>query len=798
MWLSFNILSPMVDLSGLDPDEVAHRLTMSTAETEGVERMNAHLDTIIAVKLLDVRPHPNADKLTLCDADTGSGTLRVVCGAPNHKKGDIAALATVGTKFGEEFTVKKTKIRGEDSSGMLCSEKEMGLSDDHSGIMILPPDTKPGVSMSSLFPAWRDTRIEIDNKSITHRPDLWSHAGFAREIASLYGRAYTGPVDMKIADGFPATASFNVRIDSPDGAPRYCGLSVRNIRIAESPDWLKAAVSAIGMRPINNIVDITNYVMVELGQPMHAFDRKKLRGDTIIVRMAADGEKLTTLDGEEHVLMNEDVVIADHDGAVALAGVMGGGNSEIDDTTTEIVLEAANFNPVNIRKSAARYALRTEAAIRFEKSLDPELCEPAIIRSFDLIKQIMPEAGASSPVVDAYPVRAKPVRVATSMEFIRRKLGHPVDDARIGEILTSLEFELKGGADALDIAVPSYRATRDVSIPDDIVEEVGRIYGYDNIPPRAPMVPCTPPPGNEKRAMERRVKQILSRNHNLIEVSNYSFVSGDLLNRLRVNEDRELRLKNPLSQEQDRLRRSLVPNLVKNIELNQRYNDAFRIYELGRVYLKEKRADAALAVENTRVSGAVYRKKTDSPLFYDARAIAADLLGQIGVRGVRLIPADSNPPPYAHPGRSLEILIGKNRAGLIFELHPAAREAFEIRGLAALFDLDLDAVIAAGTTARSFAELPRFPEVPFEISVLADRFTYASDIMETIRRSNRELVRGADVVSVYEGDPVPAGKKSVSIRVVFAAADRTLGPEEIEKVQKKVIADLDAKGFKLR
>lgn len=798
MWLSFNILSRMVDLSGLDPEEVALRLTMSTAETEGVERMNAHLDTIIAVKLIDVRPHPNADKLTLCDADTGREKLRVVCGAPNHKKGDVVALATVGTQFGEEFTVKKTKIRGEDSSGMLCSEKEMGLSDDHSGIMILPPDTRLGATMSELFPAWRDTRIEIDNKSITHRPDLWSHAGFAREIAALYGREYRGPVDMSIAKAFPSDASFGVRIDSPGGAPRYCGLSVKNITIAESPEWLKAAVSAIGMRPINNIVDITNYVMVEIGQPMHAFDRTKLRGDTIIVRMAAKGEKLTTLDGEDHELMEEDVVIADRDGAVALAGVMGGGNSEIEDSTTEIVLEAANFNPVNIRKTAARYAMRTEAAIRFEKALDPALCEAAIIRSYDLIKQIIPEAEASSRIVDAYPVKAEPVRVKTSMDFIRKKIGHPVDDARIRGILTSLDFEVKGDAGALDIGVPGYRATRDVSIPDDIVEEVGRIYGYDNIPPRAPMVPCAPPPANEKRALERRVKLILSRNHNLIEVSNYSFVGEELLNRLKVNEDMELRLKNPLSQEQDRLRRSLVPNIIRNIELNQRYSDSFRVYEVGRVYLKEKRTDAALATENTRITGAVYRKKADAALFYDARAIAADLLGQLSISGARLLPADKSLPPYAHPGRSLEILIGKDRAGLVFELHPASREAFEIRGSAALFDLDLDALLAARKTSRSFAELPRFPEVPFELSVLADRFTYAADIIDTIRRSSRELVRGADVVSVYEGDPVPAGKKSVSIRVIFAAADRTLGPEEIDKAQKKVIADLDAKGFKLR
>lgn len=798
MWLSFNILSGMVDLSGLDPDDVSLRLTMSTAETEGVERMNAHLDTIITAKLLDVKPHPNADKLTLCDVDTGKEKFRVVCGAPNHKKGDIVALATVGTSFGEEFTVKKTKIRGEDSSGMLCSEKEMGLSDDHSGIMILPPDTRLGATMAELFPAWRDTRIEIDNKSITHRPDLWSHSGFAREIGALYGREYKSPVDLSLDRQFPKSASFEVRIDSPEGAPRYCGLSVKNIKIAESPEWLKAAVTAIGMRPINNIVDITNYVMVEMGQPMHAFDRSKLRGDIIIVRMAEKGEKLTTLDGEDHELMEEDVVIADRDGAVALAGVMGGGNSEIEDSTTEIVLEAANFNPVNIRKTSARYGMRTEAAIRFEKALDPALCEAAIIRSFDLIKQIIPEAEASSPIVDAYPAKAKSVRVKTSTDFIRKKIGHTIDDATILGILKRLDFDVKADNGSLDIGVPGYRATRDVSIPDDIVEEVGRVYGYDNIPPRAPMVPCAPPPANEKRALERRVKDILSHSHNLIEVRNYSFVGEDLLNRLRVNEDRELRLKNPLSQEQDRLRRSLAPNIIRNIELNQRYNESFRIYELGRVYLKEKRTDPDLAHENTRITGALYRKKADAPLFYEARAIAADLLSQLSVSGSRLLPADKGLPPYAHPGRSLEILIGKDRAGLVFELHPAAREAFEIRGQAALFDLDLDMLLAAKKAGRAFAELPRFPEVPFELSVLADRFTYASEIIETIRKSSRELVRGVEVVSVYEGEPVPAEKKSVSVRVVFAAPDHTLGPDEIESAQKKVIADLDKKGYKLR
>ncbi len=798
MWLSLNIISKFVDVTGMDPHDIAHRLTMCTAETESVEFMNPHLKTVIAAKILDVRKHPDADKLTLCDMDTGSEKLRVVCGAPNHKKGDIVPLALVGTKFTEEFTVKKTKIRGQDSSGMLCSEKELGLSDDHSGIMILPPDTRPGTPLSEMYSGWCDVRIEIDNKAITHRPDLWSHEGFAREIAALFRRKLTDPVDMKTASGFKSSTELKVIIESPEACPRYCGLAVKNITIAESPDWLKARVTAIGMRPINNIVDVTNYVMAELGEPMHAFDRKKLRGDSIIVRFARQGETMTTLDGQDHSLSGEDIVIADAGGTIALAGVMGGGNSEIEDDTNEIVLEAANFNPVNIRKTAGRHSLRTEAAIRFEKALDPENCSRAIIRCYDLIKQILPEAEAATPIIDTYPRKFEKIEINTDTDFIRRKLGHFLEDSEITSILTNLTFKVKSSGRNLSIEVPTYRATKDISIPDDIVEEVGRIFGYENIDPTPPMVPCAPPDANARRLLERKIKDILTRNHNMIEVCNYSFVGEDLLNRLGVNEDRELRLRNPLSRDEDRLRRSLIPNIVKNIELNQRYNDYFSIYEMGRAYLKDSRESADLAKESYRVAGAFCARKSEVPLFYEAKSAVMDIFTQLSVGGVRFLPARDGLPAYVHPARAMEVLIGKERAGLIFELHPGTREAFEVRGSAALFDLDFDMILAAPRKERSFRELQKFPDAPFEISVIADRLDYTADICSIIAKSSREHVRSVDVLSIYEGDPVPKGKKSVSIRVVFAAPERTLGTGEIEKLQGKVIEDLDKKGFKLR
>lgn len=798
MWLSLNILNQMVDTSGITPEELALRLTMSTAEIDSIERVNGYFKTVIAAKILEVKRHPNADKLTLVDLDAGSRKYRVVCGAPNHKTGDIVPLAVPGTSFGPEMTIKKTKIRGEESEGMLCSERELGLSDDHSGIMVLPPDTKIGASFSELFPHRADVRFEIDNKSITHRPDLWSHEGFAREIGAIFNRPFTGVIKYELLKTLKDAEPIKVRIANPDAAPRYSGLVVAGIKIEESPDWLKAMVEAIGMRPINNIVDITNYVMAEIGQPMHAFDRKKLNGGEIIVRLAGDKEPLTTLDGSTFELMNEDVVIADTNGPIALAGVMGGGNSEIEDSTTEIVLEAACFNPVNIRKTANRYAHRTEAAIRFEKSLSPELTIPALLRCYDLIKQVLPGAEAISRIIDVYPVPQNKVSVKTTAGFIRKRLGQQIDDARIIGILTSLDFKISEKNGTLDIDVPYYRSTKDISIQEDIVEEVGRIYGYDNITPDAPFVKCAPPAKNNFRLFERAVKNILSGNYNMLEASGYSFTGEDPLTRLGINDDSELRMRNPLSKEQDRLRKSLVPNIVNDIRTNSRHTDEFFIYEMGRVYLKKDRKSSDLAAEKTMVTGAVFRKKADAPLFYEAKRTVQGLMDKLRIADYSLVPEEKALPPYAHPYRSMALIVEKKIAGHVFELHPDTSRNFDITGTAALFDIEVDALFAAQTRETVFTEIQKYPEVPFDVSVIADRKVYAQDICSIIEKADIDLIQGVEVVSVYEGSPIPEGKKSVSIRIVFASKERTLTTEEVDRLQKKAIDLLGKKGYHLR
>jgi phenylalanyl-tRNA synthetase beta chain len=797
MWISLKIINKMVDISDIAPEEVADRLTMATAEIEGIEYFNDNFKTIYAAKLTKVEKHPDADKLTLCEADTGSEKLQVVCGAQNHKEGDIVALAAVGTKITEDFVIKKSKIRGVESNGMLCSERELGISEDHSGIIILPPDTKPGTTLESIYPDLVDIRLEIDNKSITHRPDLWGHEGFARETGALFSRPVKSPVNRDLVKTFKNNENLEVEILNPEIAPRYSALAVKGIKIKESPEWLKAMVKSTGMRPINNIVDITNYVMAELGEPMHAFDRKKLRGNKIFIRTAKEGEIITTLDDSEHKLTGEDIVIADVQGPIALAGIMGGGNSEIDDSTTEIVLEAACFNPVNIRKTAHRFGIRTEASMRFEKSLSPEITADALIRCYELIKEAIPEAEAVTEIIDDYPGKMKTLTITTSTDHIRKKLGQDIDDKRITDIIESLSFNIRKNGSSMEITVPHFRATKDVAIADDIVEEVGRIYGYDNIEPSAPLVPCVPPAKNDFRMFERTVKSILTSSFSMVEVMGYSFTGEKILNMLGINNDRELRLRNPLSIEQDRLRRSIVPDMVSFIHYNQRYSDNFSIFELGRVYLKDDRKSTELISENTRAAGAVYMKKPSGPLFFEAKRIASGLMEQLKVKKFRLIPETDSLPPYAHPGRSMRITVEGKDAGFIFELHPETAEKFEINGKAAIFDLDLNAVFESQKNETKFRELQKFPGVPFEISVLADKRCYSEDILTIIRKSSR-YIQSAEVVSVYEGNPVPEGKKSVSVKIIFASPEKTLDTAEIEETQKKIIADINKAGFSLR
>jgi phenylalanyl-tRNA synthetase beta chain len=796
MWLSLNILNKLVDLNGISPEEISEKLTMSTAETEGIEYSNSFFDTIVAAKLVSVDKHPDSDHLTVVKADTGKEVYDVVCGATNHKEGDIVPLALVGTKLSEDFEIKKSKIRGVNSNGMLCSAKELGLSDDHSGIMILDPSTQIGKPLSEIIPEWVDTLIEIDNKSITHRPDLWGHYGFARELAALFKRELKDPVDMELVKTFPKESDLSVTIECPENAFRYAGLIVKNIKIGESPDWLKSAVTSIGMRPVNNIVDITNYVMAEIGEPMHAFSRDKLEGNQIKVRMAQSGETLMTLDGQERNLTTEDIVIADSTRPIAIAGVMGGGNSEIDETTEEIVLEAATFDSVHVRKTAHRFNLRTDAAMRFEKSLDPELCDRAIVRCYQLIKEIIPAAEAVSPIIDAYPNRHTKLHIEISTNYIRERLGEAVTDKRIIEILEGLEYDVTAKNDLLSIDVPTYRATKDVEIEADIVEEIGRVYGYDNITPSAPLVPCETPEHNYLRELERKIKLILSRDVSMIEVYNYSFTGEHALQKAGVEGESQLRLKNPLSVEHDRLRNDLVPGLLENTYTNAKHSRSAAFYELGRTYHKKNRNDNDLAKEEYIAAGVFYTNDSNQTPFYDAKHAVTLLLEKLKIKNyIFTVPVQSE--EYVHPRRSLTLLIEGNDAGRIFEVNPIIQNRFDIEGRTAVFDIHVNALLSAQKKPLSFEGIRKYPDVHFEVSVISPVQTY-STVLEKIIQNSSENVVDVDVISVYTGEPVPEGFKSISYKITFNGMDHTLSTDETVNLQNSVVKNITSNGFELR
>ncbi len=796
MLLSLNILKKLVNIDDIDPEEISRQLTMSTAETEGVIYLNSHFETVVTAKLLSVEKHPDSDHLTVVKADTGKDVFDVVCGAPNHKAGDIAPLALVGTKFSEDFVIKEAVIRGQKSCGMLCSEKELGLSDDGSGILIFDKNTETGVPLSKLYPEWVDVQIEIDNKSITHRPDLWGHYGFARELAAIFKRELKDPVDMSLAESFSSKDNLDVSIECPDNGLRYCGLVVKGITIGQSPQWLKSAVTSIGMRPVNNIVDITNYVMAEIGEPMHAFSRKKLKGNSIIVRMAREGETLMTLDGQKRKLTPDDIVIADTDNPIAIAGVMGGGNSEIDDETTEIVLEAACFDAVHIRRTAHRLNLRTDAATRFEKSLDPELCDRAIIRCYQLIRELMPNAEAVTQIVDAYPKKHKKLHINISCSYIRERLGQDIPDNRIVEILTALEYEVTREDGLLSIEVPTYRATKDIEIAADIVEEIGRIFGYDNISEEAPLVQCTTPEHNVLRELERRIKQILSRDCSLIEVYNYSFVGEQLLQKAGMETVSQLRLRNPLSVEHDRLRTSLVPELLDNIHLNAKHTDACAFYELGRIYLKDNRQSQELAEEKFIAAGAFYTKDTTALPFYDAKHTVSILLEKLKIKNYSFeIP--EKPAPHIHPGRSVQLTIDGKAAGLVYEVNPVIQKNFDYSGRSALFEISVEALLNAEKISNTFRGIRKFPDVHFEMSILCPENTYAEKLLHIVRDTS-EYILHAGIISVYTGDPIPRGMKSVSIRITYNGNDHTLSSEETVSLQNKALEAIKQNGLELR
>ncbi len=789
MHISWNWLQRHVDLAGLDPNTIADRFTMSVAELEGIEEFGATYDKLVSARISAIRPHENSDKLNIVDLDLGDRTIAAISGAPNVKQDAVVVFALPGVVLeGVEGkpAVKVAEIRGFTSPGMTCSERELGFSDDNSGLMFLPSDTPLGVPLTDIVPC-HDYILEIDNKSITHRPDLWGHRGIAREIAALVKRPMK-EFDATIDEG--PEDPLTVRVDDPDLCPRYCAQAFEGIKVEESPLWLKIALSLVGVRPISNVVDITNFVMLDVGNPLHAFDARFLDGDTIVVRRARENEKITTLDGEERKLLTSDLLIADADRGVALAGVMGGENSEIRNDTTRVVLEAAAFDASGIRRTSSRVGLRTEASARFEKALDPLFPLQATALFSQLLREISPQVTVASKLYDVAEPAPEPTVIRIAPEFIRRKLGALVETAVMKEMLTGIEYGVVEEGNDFVVTVPTFRATKDVSIAEDIVEEIGRLYGYDNIVP-APVVATVKPiaPLPSKLLARKAREAMVACGYN--EVMTYSFDSANLASQMGYSLDGALELANLISSDMPVMRRHLLPNMLLHAQKNGQFRDDFRLFEYGRVFYRAP-SIGEIPYQERRICALAYSRSGDSfELFLRLKAHVEGVVAGLGRGGITfgtVERAEGLPWVVADNGRSIQF--GGESIGLVSMLHPVVRDTLKLRGKIAFFEINLEPIFEAPEEVVTFKPLPRFPAIQNDLSVIVEAGVPFEKVAAVIESAGGVLLDELELFATFRGDPIPAGKKSLSFHLRFRSPDRTLKDAEVEPLVEAVLGAL--------
>ncbi len=780
-------LADYVDID-ISPHELAERMTLAGVEAEEVTVTGDSWDGVVVGLVESVDPHPNADRLRLATVETGEGSETVVCGAPNVAAGQKIAFARVGAELidghtGGRMELKPAKIRGVESRGMVCSERELGLSDEHEGILVLPEDAPLGTPLGEYL-----GETVIDFSPTPNRPDCLSMLGIAREAAALTGKSIREPVLEYAEGGEAAESRSSVQVLDPDLCPRYIAGVVMGVTIEASPAWMQRRLEAAGMRPINNIVDVTNYVMLEFGQPLHAFDYDLLGGNRIVVRRAREGERLTSIDGQSRALEPEMLAIADASVPVAVAGVMGGVDSEVRESTTTILLESACFSSASIRKTSRALGMRTEASLRFEKGLTGDLPMYAAMRAMALIVET---AGGSAcrGLIDAYPGKAEraPVRLTTARA--KKVLGADVSAAEMAQVLGSLGFSA-AAEEAAVLATPPYWRS-DIEIEDDLIEEVARIKGYDWVPESSSggdLPAYEPQPMLE---MKEALRDALIA-AGLQEVINYPLTDPSTRAKTGIDGAEPLRVLYPLSSELVELRQSLRGGLLHTLAANQRQAEGgVLLFEMARAYapqaegLPEEREVLAAVLSGPRQEPSWGADVADLD-FFDVKGLADALLSALGAQGAYAPSQD----PMLHPGRTAEVSVGGTVVGVMGELHPAARKAFDLfQRPAAYVEIDLQKLLASvPEQTRAYAPIHRFPGVHRDMALIVDESVSAGQIESIIAAT--PLVARVVLFDVYSGDQVPPGKKSLAYRLVYQSPGRTLTNEEAQKAQDRLLQRL--------
>jgi len=789
MIVTYNWLKEFVDVD-LPAAELADMLTMLGLEVEGMESRGEGLDEVVVAVVQEKNQHPNADKLSLCKVNNGREILDIVCGAQNFKAGDKVALAQIGAVLPGDFKIKKSKIRGEESCGMLCSEKELGISDESAGIMILSPDMPLGVPVFEAL-GLKDTILEIG--LTPNRADCLSVIGIAREIAAKLGKKMISPGQKIIETGRPINDVASVIVEDPVLCPRYAARHIAGCTIAPSPQWLVDRLKSVGLRPINNVVDVTNYVLMEFGHPLHAFDFDLLAEGSVIVRKAAKGERFTTLDGQERLLQASDLTIRDGHGVVALAGIMGGENSEISAETTNVLLESAYFNPSAIRLTSKRLGLHTESSHRFERGTDINILTRALDRAASLIAELAGGSVAQGTIdIQAGTVRQK--QITARLDRINQLLGTRVPAAEVVHIFQQLEFKVDTVEPGIFVVEPpSFRV--DIEREADLVEEVARLNGYDSIPVTMPKARVFSDRPTRHQKLENRIRDLLVA-HGFNEVINFSFIAPDGYDKILLDSKdprrHSIRLLNPLVEEQSVMRTTLLPGLMevaaKNISfriLNQ------RIFEMRRVYLPSE--GKPLPDEPLNFAGLLtglrnpegWNQQKEPTDFYDAKGVVEDLLEQLNVCDV--VYQNSEVEGFYHPGKACNIVVNGESIGSLGEIHPSVQENYGLEKPVYFFELNFEKVVHFSKEEVEVNTPPRFPDTFRDIAMVVDEGTPAAEVLHCIKNLRVKEIAEAEIFDLYKGEHIAPGKKSLAVRVRYRSDDKTLTDDEVSQFHTRVV-----------
>ena len=803
MKLSLNWIKDYVDLpDSIDMKKFAYDLTMSTVEVEGTEDLARRFDNIKLGVIKEVLPHPNADKLRICKVDLGDGIYEIVCGGSNLEPEMKVAAACPGAIVrwhgeGEPVEIKKAKLRGAESYGMICASTEIGLSDlfpqkeEHEILDLSDFDYPAGTPVADVL-EMNDTLIEIDNKSMTNRPDLWGHYGIARELAALYSL----PLRPFEPVSFGNTEKLNIEVKDTDRCPRYIGVGIEGVSVKPSPYKMRNRIWKVGMRPINALVDITNYVMLAVGQPTHAFDADTIR-DHITVRRAGAGEKLLLLNGKELELREDDLVIADGRGPIALAGVMGGADDSILPTTDRIILEIANFESTGVRRTALRYDNRTESSSRYEKAIDPERCDQALSLAMQLLKELYPECHVSA-FTDNYGKKLVCKELDVSLDWLQRRLGKIIPNEEMAAMLGRLGFKVSFSGDEMHVVVPSYRSTGDVAIKADIMEEVARMYGYENFEPTAITTSFDSAINQLDYDLVRHIKEYLAFRCGLREVFTYPWMSDKYVNAILADTSHTMKLSTPPAPDQKMIRSSLLPNLCEAVAKNERSYEKFAIFEEAQVISDESFSSVYderefLPLQKRYVSGAfVGSYKELTPLFREAKGVIEYMPRYTHMEGFSFVKNEK--PSWADDTVWLNIVSCGKTVGNIGLLCKKAAMSCDIKNAAViLFEIDTTLLKPFTSRTNKFTHLPAYPLVDYDISLLfadCDTWEAVSAVLDKEIAKN-PLLHKATFIEEYRGKQIPAGKKSVTIRLLIGSLEKTLTSQEIEKCANSVLEKLN-------